>query len=172
MNRAQLEAEFTALAQDQFLTQKRLRELLFYNSETGDFMWLVSRGGVSKGTIAGTISHGYVLIRIDGIYYRAHRLAWLYMTGEWPADEIDHINRDKSYNAWCNLREATKSENMINGPPQKRNHLQVKGVRKRKNRPGYYARLGQIYIGVFPTIVEAQEAYKQKATELFGEFGR
>jgi hypothetical protein len=98
------------------LTQERLKELLHYHPALGIFTWLVRAGSrASVGKIAGSLDNkGYVRINLSGIRYRAHRLAWLYMTGEWPTDQIDHINGVRNDNYWDNLREATNSTNMQN----------------------------------------------------------
>jgi hypothetical protein len=92
----------------------RVRELLDYWPETGIFTWRVDRrggnGGILKkaGTVAGTFSktHRYLIIQVDGRLYGAHRLAWLWMTSEWPAHQIDHKDTDRSNNRWNNLFSA------------------------------------------------------------------
>ncbi|TGQ11232.1 hypothetical protein EN858_15025 [Mesorhizobium sp. M4B.F.Ca.ET.215.01.1.1] len=107
---------------EQVLTAAKLKELFSYDPETGHFTRL-KRGGssgknVSKwqpGQIAGSITNrGYIAIRIDGYSYSAHRLAVLYMTGEWPKDSVDHSDGDFANNAWGNLRECTHAENLQN----------------------------------------------------------
>lgn len=72
------------------LTQARLKELLHYSIVTGKFYWLIARSGKARsGSIAGGLrTDGYVAIRIDGIKYRANRLAWLYVVGTWPTDIV------------------------------------------------------------------------------------
>ena len=91
------------------LTYERLRELLHYDPETGAFTWIKStyRKG-QPGTPAGCLSKrlGYILIGIDKRLYYAHRLAFLWMTKQWPEKEVDHINLDKADNRWANLRPA------------------------------------------------------------------
>lgn len=97
------------------LTQKRLRELLDYQPDTGKFTWLVKRGNKSAGAPAGCFdADGYKVIRVDTRMYKAHRLAWLYVHGVMPTLNIDHINRDKADNRIANLRECNQSENMQN----------------------------------------------------------
>jgi len=97
------------------LTQEELRTKLRYCPGTGTFEWKVFRGGVVPGSPAGTTdSEGYIVIMINRKSYRSHRLAWLYMTGEWPPQEIDHINRIVGDNRWVNLRQATRTQNNIN----------------------------------------------------------
>ena len=98
------------------ITQEYLKSILSYDPETGLFTWLVQKGARALvGSIAGTIrNNGYLKINIDKQLYYAHRLAHLYMTGEWPKNHIDHINGIKNDNHWCNLREATYSQNNKN----------------------------------------------------------
>ena len=90
------------------LTPERLRELLHYDPETGTFIRRIGvhgRGGKAGGVAGFTERTGYRRIRIDNRAYLAHRLAWLYMRGRWPA-QIDHLNHARSDNRWCNLREV------------------------------------------------------------------
>lgn len=110
------------------ISQKKLKELLWYDPESGKFHWRESRGRVCAGQVAGALCRGYVVIRVDGILYRAHRLAWLYYHGKMPANEIDHINRDKSDNRICNLRAATSAENKQNLSLKQSNKSGVAGV--------------------------------------------
>jgi hypothetical protein len=97
------------------ITQKRLKEVLEYNPETGVFTWTHEQSVKKKGQVAGCLQeHGYIRIRVKNEKHRAHRLAFLYMTGEFPTEHVDHINHDKSDNRWSNLRQASNSENMQN----------------------------------------------------------
>lgn len=76
------------------LTAERLRDLFDYDEATGVFTRRFRRGPTSAGKPAGTKNgRGYVQIMVDGRIYMAHRLAWLHMTGSWPTNQIDHINR-------------------------------------------------------------------------------
>ncbi|QIO01832.1 homing endonuclease [Salmonella phage falkor] len=96
------------------LTQERLKEVLTYDPATGIFINLQSRGNKKAGSIAGTKDKdGYVVIRIDKLPYRAHRLAFLYMEGYMPV-EVDHDNRIREDNRWDNLLDASRQENMRN----------------------------------------------------------
>ena len=111
------------------LTQSRLKELVNYDSSTGIFTSKVRRGKIHPGDEIGTNGyHGYIIIKIDYEPYRAHRLAVLYMTGEWPDGVIDHINRDKADNRWENIRVCTKAENNRNRELAKNNTSGSKGV--------------------------------------------
>ena len=108
------------------LTQKRLREVLSYDPCSGVFIWYDQYGkgkNQSSGSVAGhKNSKGYLCITVDGNIYKAHRLAWLYMTGEWPKEVIDHKDTVKDNNKFDNLREATLSENAQNQIKPSRNN--------------------------------------------------
>lgn len=99
------------------LTAARLRELLHYEMESGVFTRRVAVNNKTKvGEIAGTYTNpdGYIRIRLDGYTYVAHRLAWLYVHGEWPPEQIDHIDTNQQNNTFSNLRTASNSENQQN----------------------------------------------------------
>ena len=126
------------------ITQKELRETLHYNPETGVFTWRKSRAGVGVGSCAGTKNaNGYIIICCYGKLYRAHRLAWLYMTGEWPKDQVDHENHIRHDNRWENLREATRQENHKNRSMYKNNTSGVTGVYWDKGKWKAYIRVDE-----------------------------
>jgi len=110
------------------VAQSRLKSLLHYDPLTGISNWLVSLGRAKAGNVAGVFSHGYIRIRIDGRTYAAHRLAWLYMTGEWPEYEIDHKNGVRNDNRWSNLREVDRTGNSRNSSLSANNTSGVSGV--------------------------------------------
>lgn len=113
------------------LTQKLLKEYLHYNPDTGIFTWRVDRRGKAKaGKFAGCLDNGYLRIRLFGKLYKAHRLAWLYMTGEWPKDQIDHEDGDGLNNRWKNLRGATNGVNSKNQKKRINNSSGATGVYK------------------------------------------
>ena len=105
----------------QILNQAKLKELLDYNPDTGGFTWRVDRSRTAKANApAGTKSDlGYIRIIVCGKQYAAHRLVWMHVHGQWPASEIDHINRNKADNRIANLRQVTRSENCQNKDPDK-----------------------------------------------------
>lgn len=98
------------------LTADRVRELLHYAPETGEFTWRVSRRCVPAGTQAGSVhkGKGYRNIRVDLRLHSAHRLAWLYVHGCWPRFEIDHLDGDRLNNAITNLRDVPHRMNAEN----------------------------------------------------------
>ena len=117
------------------VTQERLKELLDYDSNTGMFRRKASRGGRLKGTIAGTEhGNGYWKIRIDGRTYFAHRLVWLYITGKWPKNQIDHIDHCRYNNRFENLRAVTHQENGKNQKLRTTNTSGAMGVSWDKTR--------------------------------------
>ena len=111
------------------LTQDRLKELLSYDPDSGDFTRLINRRSFKKGSVAGgLVSQGYIQIKIDGRKYLAHRLAFLYMTGSFPPNHTDHINGITDDNHWLNLRSATCGENMKNQKKRRDNKSGFVGV--------------------------------------------
>lgn len=148
------------------LTVERLRHVLDYNGETGTFTWKnpASRGR-KPGQVAGGKPHpnGYLYIRVDSENYRAHRLAWFYVHGEWPKQEIDHINQDKLDNRIANLRDVSHQENRQNlRKPNRTNRVGALGV-NRRTKNCYRARLvvdGELKtIGHYSTAEAAADAY-------------
>jgi len=90
------------------LTQERLKEVLSYNPETGNFRWKINKGYMRPGDIAGYKNSGYIYIGIDGKRYIASRLAVLYMTGKFPEYSVEHFNWVKDDNRWGNLMNGQK----------------------------------------------------------------
>lgn len=157
------------------ITQSELKEVLEYNPDTGVFTWkktVNSRAVV--GSIAGHLDYQYIQITIYGKKYRAHRLAFLYMTGEWPKELVDHINQIKDDNRYTNLREATVSQNNMNSKKPKNNKSGYRGVHWDTTRNKWVARIKYKskyrYLGRYTDIKEATEVYKKAAFELYGEF--
>lgn len=155
------------------ITQERLRQVLDYDPENGKFVWKIK---LSRKTVigaeAGTPSKGYIAIRIDGVSYLAHRLAWLFMTGIWPVYEIDHKNTYGRDNRWQNLRLASRRQQRANSNKGVRNTSGFKGVDWDKRKSKWRAKLCGKHIGYFDNAKAASEAYKIAANKLFGEFAR
>jgi hypothetical protein len=158
------------------LTQERLKHLLDYDKNTGLFTRKVRTvNSVRVGDIAGGINQlGYRAISIDNKIYLAHRLVWLYMYGVFPEKDTDHINMDRADNRLCNLRTATRSQNMRNTGLRANNTTGVKGVSIYRGK--FKAQINDgakvIVIGVFDTIGSAKMAYESVAKDIGGEYYR
>lgn len=149
-----------------------LLAIVRYDPDTGQFWPVVWRNGIERGRPLGWIDNrGYRRIGIRGRSYQAHRLAWFYVTGDWPALDIDHKNRTHDDNRFDNLRLATHSQNMGN---RKVTRNGLKGVRWNYN--GWQAEIRvegrRLCLGTYPTELEAHEAYARAAREHRGEFAR
>lgn len=148
---------------DKNLTAERLRELFHYNKDTGVFTRFVKSSNSLR--VAGSIGKDKrIRISVDNHIYRAHTLAWLYVTGEHPKNCIDHINGDASDNRFCNLREATHAENMQNRRSASKNSSTgLLGVSFRKERNKWVAEImsnrKRIRLGYFATKEMAHDAY-------------
>lgn len=156
------------------LTQIDLINIMIYDQHTGIFYWKEPKRGRRKNGVVGSVTtEGYLKTVIDGKFYQLHRLAWLYMTGEFPEYTIDHKNNNRADNRFLNLRKATKAENKYNSKIRD-SKTGYKGVSKRcgnfRATIGYKYKV--IHIGTYKTPEEAAQAYNEKALELYGEFAR
>lgn len=171
------------------MNQDYLKSLLHYNPNTGIFTWkkreLSSFANERAGKIwntrffgneAGSIRDGYIVIIINGKCERAHRLAYLYMEGYWPEDEIDHRDLNRSNNKWNNLRSATKKENSRNKSKRKDNTSGYKGVswhtKNKKWRARIFLNNKEKTLGLFDKKEDAHLAYLYASNQYYGEFGR
>lgn len=148
------------------LTRQRLREVVSYDPDTGEFTWLLRTARRTQpGMRAGcTRSDQYVTLKIDAKRYLAHRLAWLYVHGQWPTGDLDHVDRNPSNNRISNLRDVSRSVNMQNiGKARVNNVAGLLGVSKDNRKPWFYARItvaGKMKnLGCFRTAEEAHAAY-------------
>lgn len=156
------------------LTAEHLRNILHYNICTGEFTWR------HNGMYAGCKKDRYVVIYIGNIPYRAHRLAWLWMTGNWPTEYIDHINLNKQDNRFFNLRPATRSQNNANKSAIPGSASGLKGAHRYRagdklGKPWQSSIVvngRKLYLGQFPTAEQAHAAYQVAAEKHFGEFAR
>lgn len=160
------------------LTASELRDVLHYDPDVGVWRWLKSPRAGWIGKRAGTVTDGSRRINVLGVSYLSSRLAYLYMTGEWPPFEIDHEDRNPSNDKWSNLRPASDTQNQANRPCRKDSKLGVKGVIKvydgKRVGSKYAARIQRdgkrVNIGYFSSVKEAKAAYDKEAKHLFGEF--
>lgn len=147
------------------LTQERVKELFDYDAENG---WLIRKKDnhgriVNRPCGIKPNHHGYGPLTIDGNTYHVHRVIWLWHKGEWPENDIDHIDRDRMNNRIENLRPATRQENLHNIGMNRNNSSGYPGVCFHKPTNKFMARIWinnkQIYLGLFTTAEEAFEAY-------------
>lgn len=155
------------------ITQSRLKEVLDYDSDSGFFIWKVSRGSGRAGNVAGYLhTQGYIRIVIDSRLHFAHRLAFLYMTGVFPENHTDHINGITHDNRWENLRPVTASENGRNQAKPKNNTSGITGVCWNKKsgvwQSGIRVDGKASHLGLFDHIFEAAAA--RKSAEIKHDF--
>jgi hypothetical protein len=159
------------------LTQSIVKELFDYDPETGAITYRVPTRKFKTGDRAEFVdSYGYLKVSTMRSQYYAHRVIWIYMTGENPCLQIDHINNVKTDNRWCNLRLATPSQNKANCGKLKNNTSGTKGVSYTARIKRYRAHIEvngkQIHLGCYKTIDEAKEAYNQAAVLYFGDYAQ
>jgi hypothetical protein len=152
------------------LTAARLRELVEYDPATGHLLRKKAHRGNAAGRSIGYLSHeGYLQAQLDGRKYQQHRLVWLYITGEWPRGEIDHINCVRDDNRISNLRDVEKCINAQNRrSAQKNSATGALGVTKNGNR--FAARIiiaGRYrHLGMYGSVELAHAAYVAAKREI------
>jgi hypothetical protein len=151
--------------------------VLRYDPEGGHFYWKVPRGPRSANAIAGTEKDGYVKINILRRQCKAHRLAWLFQTGDWPPKGfvIDHVNRNRSDNRWSNLRLASLAQNGTNSGIRSDNTTGHVGVyRHSPDNDWWQAKLSvngkNVHVGTYPNRELAIAARIEAANRIYGAF--
>jgi len=154
---------------DNLVSAQQVREMFFYDPNSGIFTRLIGGGNRMAGSTVGSNDmYGYKTVRINivgkrsGKSYKLHRLAWLYVYGTWPIGDIDHINGDRSDNRISNLRDVSRQTNLQNQRMAKNNKSTgLLGVYPDKNR--FTAKISvnnkSVHLGNFNTALEASEAY-------------
>jgi len=169
-------------SKEALLSFDRMREYLLYPPVTGLWVWN-ERPHKRQGTPAGSVAtdedgRQYIRICIDGMRFMAHRMAWFYMTGAWPEEEVDHWNRNGLDNRWVNLRLAERSagDNQHNRKLNSNNKTGVKGVTIRPDTGKYRVTIGvggsKIRLGQFDSLADAKAAREAYARAAHGEFYR
>lgn len=153
-----------------------LKSIFSYDPSTGCFINKKDRANLKAGCVAGyTSGNGYRYLSLDGKHYLAHRVALAIVEGEWPRQHVDHINGDRTDNRLCNLRHATRSQNLQNKGVRRDSRSGIKGVAV-DPRGKWRAKIranNRIYnLGYFASAEEAAEAYRIAAEKLHGEFAR
>jgi len=146
-----------------------LTSFLSYDPVSGHFRWKVSAGHRKAGDIAGCkTASGYWQLQFKKKNYAGHRLAWFYMTKQWPDNQVDHIDRNPLNNSWANLRQLTPSDNSHN--------TKAVGFYFNTERNKYHAQIcvkGKKYhVGYFDCPDLAREAYlaaKERMTAIKAE---
>jgi len=163
------------------LTIDALKSVLTYDQDTGIFYWLARSNWRASSRFAGKPAgsadrKGYLRICLFGKSYLAHHLAWFYMTGEWPKDQIDHEDLNKANNKWTNLREATNAQNKMNSPVRRDSRSGLKGIKWHTQALKWWARISvkgkRISLGLYDCPAAAHLAYVVEADKSFGKFAR
>ena len=146
------------------ITQSRLKDILLYDKYSGIFSWNIKTSPRCQERVGSMTDSGYIRIMLNNTSYRAHRLAFLYMTGSMP-EQVDHIDHNRSNNIWSNLRPATNQINRKNQSINKNNKSGVMGVGWMKSKCKFRARIQsegkQIHLGLFDSFEEAVMARKE-----------
>ena len=164
------------------ISPDELRRMFRYDAERGELTRISvpgTRVDLVGQVVPGTLSEGYLRVRVGKYNYGLHRIIWAVVHGRWPENEIDRIDGDKTNNILTNLtnlREATRRENVFNSVAKRKNKLGMRGVYAKKLASGTIYRAGitidgkKIHIGRFKTVAEAFAAYEAAAKNLHGEF--
>ena len=173
------------LAKQERLSHDCARDIISYDPISGVVTLMASRRVDLVGKPCGTKRpNGYLVValRLKGkkVNLYLHRLIWFWMTGAWPASEIDHINGVRDDNRWENLREATVSQNRRNSGARRDSHAKLKGVKTRTESPSIRVRFiaaisvnkKTIQLGAYDCPAAAHFVYLIAAEKYFGEFAR
>lgn len=158
------------------ISQAEVMSMLLYDSATGAFWWRSHGKGRRSYGEPGTVTNkGYRVIMIAGRRYLAHKLAWLFVTGDYPDFEIDHADGDPLNNAIHNLRRSTHSQNLANSKTRSDNFSGQRGVCWDKQKNKWKVQIGPASRRIqkhFDDLFEAVNFAKEKHREIFGEFSR
>lgn len=153
------------------ITQNFIKSVLNYDEKTGIFTWIKSN------KVAGyKQKDGYIRFNFENKHYRGHRLAWLYVYGEYPTFHIDHVNGNTSDNRICNIRKCTRNQNMHNRRINKNNKIGIKGVCWNKRAEKWHVQIGLNgkvkHIGYFDDLELAELVSNEARDKYHREFAR
>lgn len=158
--------------------QAYLHEILCYDEKTGVFTWRKNKGrrGRAGNVVGNDVGFGYKQFRIDGVFYRLHRVAWKYVYGVDPVGYIDHIDGDTTNNTISNLRDVTPAQSSFNKGLSKRNKSGVTGVYWSERYAKWMVR-GRVKrklmsFGLYEKFDDAVLARKKFEIQYFGEYRR
>ncbi len=164
------------------LTAEYVRQIFDYNPEIGELRWKLRTdlrpcdSARLVGRLAGSVKSDCVNIKINGKMYKAHRVIFLWMKGEWPKYQCDHVDVETSNNRWSNLREATQSQNQANKRLYKNNSSGLKGVHWRSDVGKYQAQINKsgkrTHLGYFDDPNDGHAAFCRASQEEYGKFAR
>ncbi len=159
------------------ITQKYLKSVLSYDENTGLFSKLTKSWKFNIGdTLNNPRPDGYITLGIKNNTYLAHRLAWLYVYGKFPKNNLDHINGNRADNRICNLREVTQSQNSMNRTKQSNNTSGIKGVTWDKQCNKWKAQIkynGKVKnLGVFRNIEDAEAVVKEARIKFHNDYAK
>jgi hypothetical protein len=154
------------------LTYREAKTLFDYDAVEGVLVNKVRRGSHPAGErLTSVAKNGYIRLVVRGHEYLAHRVIWLLCNGDWPKDELDHIDRNKSNNRLANLRECTTAENHQNQDMTSRKGTsRYIGVCKPTHRENWRAQIvvnkRQVYLGMHRCETAAYVAYCRAKSQL------
>lgn len=160
------------------MTPEDVRKIFCYDPETGFLFWRERKQGRTFGAVGRKDNDGYLFFKMNRHKDRfcVHRVAWAYVHGKWPADQIDHINGNKSDNRLCNLREASTTENMWNVGKQSHNTSGLKAVSWHEARQNWRATMkiagAHKHLGSSKCPAVAHFIYQIAADKIHGSFAR
>lgn len=157
------------------LTPEYVRERFNYYPATGVLTWRTNVDRTVVGKPVGSLgNHGYLVVNVLDRPVLLHRLIWLHVHGREPVEQIDHVNRVRTDNRICNLREASFSQQLMNQGMRSDNTSGFKGVFWDKSRMKYQARISvncrDIYLGRFECLEDAVACRREAEKRYFGEF--
>jgi hypothetical protein len=154
------------------ITPELVRADVAYDPVTGDMTWIARRVGVPHGEVCGALTkHGYLVLRLRGVEFPVHRLAWMHHYGAAPSGLIRHLNGNKADNRIANLAIATASTCRALAAPQRNNRHGVKGAFWNKKDQRWIVRVQRdgkrVTVGSFKSLPEAEAAYTQAHANFF-----